>query len=135
MPPPAAVASPLTVSASHPRATRGHSSLPSADPLLPSTFQPKEPHLHPPSSPPEDPVAGCRRQPPRRPCFPPPHDATTFLDFLRGHSSLPSADPLLPSAFQPKEPHLHPPSLPPEDPVAAAETTTGAQIHALELPF
>ncbi|WVZ90119.1 hypothetical protein U9M48_036449 [Paspalum notatum var. saurae] len=71
--------------------------------------------------------------PPHRARFPPPRDTTIFLDFLRfGHSSLPSADPLLPSAFQPKESHLHPPPPPPEDPVAASEATTGAQIHALE---
>ncbi|WVZ60025.1 hypothetical protein U9M48_010098 [Paspalum notatum var. saurae] len=63
-------------------------------------------------------------------------DRKTFLDFLRfGHSSLPSADPLLPSAFQPQEPHLHPPSPPPDDPADAAEATTGAQIRALERPF
>ncbi|KAL6637173.1 hypothetical protein ACP70R_024745 [Stipagrostis hirtigluma subsp. patula] len=35
----------------------GHNSLPSADPLLPSSFPPQEPLLqHPPSPPPEDPV-------------------------------------------------------------------------------
>ncbi|PWZ20277.1 hypothetical protein Zm00014a_032811 [Zea mays] len=63
-------------------------------------------------------------------------DRKTFLDFLRfGHNSLPSADPLLPSAFQPQEPHLHPPSPPPEDPAAAEEATTGKQIRALERPF
>jgi parafibromin len=48
---------------------------------------------------------------------------------------LPSADPLLPSAFAPPETHLHPPSPPPEDPAAAHEPTTGAQIRALERPF
>jgi len=63
-------------------------------------------------------------------------DRKTFLDFLRfGHNSLPSADPLLPSAFAPPETHLHPPSPPPEDPAAAGEATTGAQIRALERPF
>ncbi|KAG2613315.1 hypothetical protein PVAP13_4KG341900 [Panicum virgatum] len=44
-------------------------------------------------------------------------DRKTFLDFLRfGHNSLPSADPLLPSAFAPPETHLHPPSPPPTSP-------------------
>lgn len=63
-------------------------------------------------------------------------DRKTFLDFLRfGHNSLPSADPLLPSAFQPQEPHTHPPSPPPEGPETAGEATTGAQIRALERPF
>ncbi|WVZ87221.1 hypothetical protein U9M48_033896 [Paspalum notatum var. saurae] len=68
--------------------------------------------------------------------LPPPSDARTFLDFLSfGHSSLPFADLLFPFTFEPKEPHLHPPSPPPKDPVAAAEATTGAQIRELERPF
>ncbi|XP_062212026.1 protein CDC73 homolog [Phragmites australis] len=67
-------------------------------------------------------------------------DRKTFLDFLRfGHNSLPSTDPLLPSAFPPpsQEPHLHhPPSPTPEDPDAGAEEpVTGAHIRLLERPF
>ncbi|CAN6298344.1 unnamed protein product [Urochloa humidicola] len=64
-------------------------------------------------------------------------DRKTFLDFLRfANNSLPSADPLLPSAFPPQEPHLlRPPSPLPEDPAAAAEPTTGKQILALERSF
>jgi parafibromin len=63
-------------------------------------------------------------------------DRKTFLDFLRyGHNSLPSADPLLPSAFPPQETNLHPPSPLLEDPAVVEEATTGAQIRALERPF
>ncbi|KAL6894517.1 hypothetical protein ACP4OV_008615 [Aristida adscensionis] len=42
----------------------GHNSLPSADPLLPSSFAPPDPHpLHPPSPPPEDPAAPADGEP------------------------------------------------------------------------
>jgi parafibromin len=64
-------------------------------------------------------------------------DRKPFLDFLHfGHNSLPSADPLLPSSFPAsKEPQLHPPSPPPEEPADADEPTTGAKIRAIERPF
>uniref|UniRef100_A0A0A9DR74 PHP n=1 Tax=Arundo donax TaxID=35708 RepID=A0A0A9DR74_ARUDO len=64
-------------------------------------------------------------------------DRKTFLDFLNfAHNSLSSADPLLPSSFQPpQEPHLHPPSPLLEEPAGADEATMGAQIRALERPF
>jgi parafibromin len=53
-----------------------------------------------------------------------------------GHSSLSSADPLLPSFFPAsKEPHLHPPSPLPEEPAGADETTAATKIRAAERPF
>ncbi|PWZ14413.1 Peptidyl-prolyl cis-trans isomerase CYP37, chloroplastic [Zea mays] len=51
------------------------------------------------------------------------------------HNSLTSSDPLLPSSFQPKESHLHAPSLPAKNPTAAKEAATGKQICTLEWPF
>jgi hypothetical protein len=44
-------------------------------------------------------------------------------------------DPLIPSAFQPQEPHFHPPSSSVEDPTATKEATMGKQICVLEHPF